>query len=157
MQSLISSCALHIHKLVSLHHISASDIGAALLMHYQNKMQIRMSVLLCIAAAFTLPAELHAQSAAVSTSANVTGSLGYLCSSQAGILTALQHVAANSDTANLNVSIPANLSNAAAVQQVAQVRSTNLHQALRGPQYALARLVVLCNAVNGGQRVQLSS
>ena len=82
-------------------------------------------MLLCMLAALTLPAELQAQSSAsstpVSTSANVIGSLGNLCSSQAGILTALQNVAANQDTAGLNVTIPANLTNSAAVSQIAQV------------------------------------
>ena len=58
--------------------------------------------------------------APISASKNVTGSLGNLCSSQAGIYTALQGVASNQDTAGLALTVPADL--AGSLQQVAQVR-----------------------------------
>lgn len=54
-------------------------------------------------------------------SANISGSLGNLCSSQAGVITLIQGSATNQDQAGLAVSVPANLANAVAVQQVAQV------------------------------------
>ena len=57
----------------------------------------------------------------VTVSGNTTGSLGNLCSSQAGILTALQGAASNSDRAGLNLAIPAGLTDATSLQQVAQV------------------------------------
>lgn len=84
-------------------------------------------VLIAAAAiALTFPAELQAASANASlvVSANVTGSLGNLCSSQAGILSFLQGATANqsgASLANLNISIPTNLTNSAAVQEIAQV------------------------------------
>ena len=79
--------------------------------------------------ALTFPAELLAQNASspLAVSANITGSLGNLCSSQAGILSLLQSTTGNQSAANaatvasLNVTIPANLSNSNAVQQIAQV------------------------------------
>lgn len=55
-------------------------------------------------------------------SANITGSLGNLCSSQAGVLSLIQGSAADQDRAGLAVAIPADLTNAVAVQQIAQVR-----------------------------------
>ena len=82
--------------------------------------------------ALTFPAELLAQNASspLAMSANTTGSLGNLCSSQAGILSLLQSAtgiqsAANAATvASLNVTIPANLSNSDATQQIAQARAS---------------------------------
>lgn len=81
--------------------------------------------------ALSFPAELNAQSspapasAAFSVaSANTTGSLGYLCSSQAGILSFLQGATANltgASLTDLNISIPADLANSAATAQIAQV------------------------------------
>ena len=95
--------------------------------------QSRASLLLLLIVAVALPTQLQAQtpstsapSGPVSTTANVTGSLGYLCSSQAGIQAALQNSVANQDTAGLNVSVPTNLSNSDAVQQIAQASSWNL-------------------------------
>jgi len=78
----------------------------------------------------TFPAELVAHNASTTSavSANTTGSLGNLCSSQAGILSLLQGAAGNQSAANaatvasLNVTIPTNLSNSIATQQIAQVR-----------------------------------
>ena len=54
-------------------------------------------------------------------SANITGSLGNLCSSQPGVLSLIQGSAANQDRAGLAVAVPASLTNAVAVQQIAQV------------------------------------
>lgn len=59
--------------------------------------------------------------ATVARSANVTGSLGNQCSSASGILNLLQEAAAGNDTAGLNVTVSTNLTNAAAVQQIASV------------------------------------
>ena len=53
--------------------------------------------------------------------ANISGSLGNMCSSQAGVLSLIQGSAASQDRAGLGVSVPANLANAVAVQQTAQV------------------------------------
>ena len=94
------------------------------------KMSRQAGVVLIAAAAIalTFPAELQAATAPANASlvvsANVTGSLGNLCSSQAGILSFLQGATANqsgASLANLNISIPANLTNSAAVQEIAQV------------------------------------
>lgn len=82
--------------------------------------------------ALTFPAELLAQNAtsSLAVSANTTGSLGNLCSSQAGILSLLQGATGNQSAANaasvasLNITIPANLSNSNATQQIAQVRAS---------------------------------
>ena len=82
--------------------------------------------------ALTFPAELLAQNAtsSLAVSANTTGSLGNLCSSQAGILSLLQGATGNQSAANaatvasLNVTIPANLSNSNATPQIAQVRAS---------------------------------
>ncbi|DBA92269.1 TPA: hypothetical protein ACH3X2_003703 [Trebouxia sp. C0005] len=93
-------------------------------------MMLRSAGLVLLATiALTFPAELLAQNASspLAMSANTTGSLGNLCSSQAGILSLLQSAtgiqsAANAATvASLNVTIPANLSNSDATQQIAQI------------------------------------
>ena len=55
------------------------------------------------------------------TDANVTGSFGNLCSSSAGLLSALQGAANGIPPAGLNVTVPASLNNAAVLQQTAQV------------------------------------
>lgn len=60
--------------------------------------------------------------ATVTVSSNVTGSLGSLCSSQSGVLQLTQGAAAGRNTSGINVTIPASLNNAAAVQEIAQVR-----------------------------------
>ena len=77
-----------------------------------------------LASALTLLAQLQdaaAQSPTPSTtlavSANTTGSLGNLCSSQTGVLSLIQAAAANQDSAGLGVVVPANLTNAAALQE----------------------------------------
>ena len=80
-----------------------------------------------------------AASATVAVSANTTGSLGSLCSSQVGLLTALSGVAANSNSAGLNVTIPATLNTPATLQEVAQVR-------LPFPNVGPRTLVVLLDA-----------
>nr|QOL01276.1 putative extracellular protein TR9_078 [Trebouxia lynnae] len=54
-------------------------------------------------------------------SANITGSLGNLCSSQPGVLSLVQGSAANQDRAGLAIAVPASLTNAVAVQQIAQI------------------------------------
>ena len=91
----------------------------------------RTSVVVLVAvAALTLPAQLHAQSSRpLVTSANVTGSLGNLCSSQAGLLSFLNGATANqtgASLASLNISIPADLANSNAVQQIAQVSPSGI-------------------------------
>ena len=67
-------------------------------------------------------------------SANISGSLGNLCSSQAGVLNLIQGSATDQDGAGLAVRVPSNLANALAVQQIAQVRVTcgpfQAHQAI---------------------------
>ena len=55
------------------------------------------------------------------TDANVTGSFGNLCSSSAGLLSALQGAANGNPVAGLNITVPASLNNAAVLQQNAQV------------------------------------
>lgn len=66
-------------------------------------------------------------------SANTSGSLGNLCSSQAGVLSLIQGSAANQDQAGLAITVPATLANAVAVQQTAQVSGIHgLH--VRGKQ-----------------------
>ena len=97
------------------------------------KMSRQAGIVLIAAAAIalTFPAEAASAPANASlvVSANVTGSLGNLCSSQAGILSFLQGATANqsgASLANLNISIPANLTNSAAVQEIAQVSKTNI-------------------------------
>lgn len=55
-------------------------------------------------------------------SANISGSLGNLCSSQAGVLSLIQGSVTNQDQAGLAITVPASLANAVAVQQTAQVR-----------------------------------
>jgi len=96
-------------------------------------MMLRNAGLVLLATvALTFPAELLAQNASspLAVSANTTGSLGNLCSSQAGILNLLQGATGNQSAANaatvasLNVTIPANLSNSNATQQIAQVRAS---------------------------------
>jgi len=96
-------------------------------------MMLRNAGLVLLATvALTFPAELLAQNASspLAVSANTTGSLGNLCSSQAGILSLLQGATGNQSAANaatvasLNVTIPANLSNSNATQQIAQVRAS---------------------------------
>ena len=71
-------------------------------------------------------------------SANVSGSLGNLCSSQAGVLALIQGSATNQDEAGLAVSVPSNLANAAAVQQIAQVR-------------------IICGPFQAGQAIPIST
>lgn len=82
-----------------------------------------------LASALTLLAQLQdaaaqspTPSTALAVSANTTGSLGNLCSSQPGVLSLIQAAAANQDSAGLGVVVPANLTNAAALQEIAQVR-----------------------------------
>ena len=58
-------------------------------------------------------------------SANVSGSLGYLCSSRKGILIALQGVASNQNSAGLNVTIPQTLSDATSLSQLSVVSPLN--------------------------------
>ena len=86
----------------------------------------RLSLALIFAVG-SLIAELTAQAVAPSPStdatnsisANTSGSLGSYCSSQNGILTAIQADAAGQDSRVLNVTVPAEL-----VQEVAQVNSS---------------------------------
>lgn len=92
--------------------------------------------------AASAPAPAPASTAIVSTiaqSVNTTGSLGNLCSSQAGLLSLLQGATANStllgysdSLASLNITIPTNLSNSNALQEIAQVSAItwNLMQLL---------------------------
>ena len=92
----------------------------------------KAGLVLIAAAALTFPAELYAAPAPapapasvgpLAVSANVSGSLGSLCSSQAGLLNFLQGATANQSTASLaslNISVPANLTNSAALQEIAQ-------------------------------------
>ena len=92
------------------------------------------TLLLLCAATFALSGYLQAWAAPapasapalepLAISANISGSLGNLCSSQAGVLTLIQGSATNQDEAGLAVSVPANLANAVAVQQIAQVGTT---------------------------------
>lgn len=103
-------------------------------------MMRKAGLVLLIAAALTFSAEVLAASApapapaltatvsTVATSVNTTGSLGSLCSSQTGLLSLLQGATANSSLlgysdslANLNITIPTNLSSANALQEIAQV------------------------------------
>jgi len=103
-------------------------------------MMRKAGLVLLIAAALTFSADVLAASApapapastatvsTVATSVNTTGSLGNLCSSQTGLLSLLQGATANStllgysnSLANLNITIPTNLSNANALQEIAQV------------------------------------
>jgi len=114
-----------------VHHTSAPGIV---------NMMRKAGLVLLIAAALTFSAEVLAASApapapastatvsTVATSVNTTGSLGNLCSSQTGLLSLLQGATANStllgysdSLANLNITIPTNLSNANALQEIAQV------------------------------------
>ena len=57
----------------------------------------------------------------ITVSGNTTGSLGNLCTSQAGLVTALRSIASNQDTAGLNLTIPSALNTPAGLQQVALV------------------------------------
>lgn len=114
-----------------VHHTSAPGIV---------NMMRKAGLVLLIAAALTFSADVLAASApapapaltatvsTVATSVNTTGSLGSLCSSQTGLLSLLQGATANStllgysdSLANLNITIPTNLSNANALQEIAQV------------------------------------
>lgn len=79
-------------------------------------------------ASASAPVPASAPTAAVAVSANVTGSLGNLCSSLGGVLQLTQGAAAGQNTAGINVTIPATLNNAAAVPQIAQVCSTAHHE-----------------------------
>lgn len=94
---------------------------------------LKAVVVVAVAIALTFPAELQAASAPTPApaasagrvvSGNVTGSFGNLCSSQAGILRFLEGATSNqtaSTLSALNITIPSNLSNSAALQQIAQV------------------------------------
>ena len=77
--------------------------------------------LICVAQLPSATAQAASSNATIARSANVTGSLGYQCSSAAGILNLTQAAAAGQGAA-LNVTIPVNLTNAVAVQQIAQAR-----------------------------------
>ena len=93
---------------------------------------VAQSVLLSPGAAY---APSPAVGGPVTVSGNTTGSLGNLCSSETGIQTALQSVTSNQDTAGLNVSIPAELTSTASLQQVAQVNSFALLIFSEGPSF----------------------
>ena len=94
---------------------------------------LRQAVILVTAAALVLAAELNAAPVSapapasnelLAISVNTTGSVGNLCSSQAGILSFLEGATANqtgASLANLNISVPVGLANGAALPQIAQV------------------------------------
>ena len=97
---------------------------------------LKALLVVAVTVALTFPAELQAASAPTPApaasagrvvSGNVTGSFGKLCSSQAGILRFLEGATSNqaaSTLSALNITIPSNLSNSAALQQIAQVSAT---------------------------------
>ena len=67
------------------------------------------------------PTPAPAPSAPITTSANVTGSLGYYCSTRAGLQQLVQSTASNAAPAGLNVSIPSTLQDATSQQTIAEV------------------------------------
>lgn len=118
--------------------LSQSILSRSALVHHQREsaqatMPLSSSPAVIVLGALTFILSAYSQTPAASTpapapaveplavSANISGSLGNLCSSQAGVLNLIQGSAANQDQAGLAISVPANLANAVAVQQTAQV------------------------------------
>ena len=93
-------------------------LSCAFICSLQANLAFAQTLLLPRNAAFT-PS--NSSTGPVTVSGNTTGSLGNLCSSHAGIQTALQAALSGQDSAGLNLVIPASLTSPAGLHQVAEV------------------------------------